>query len=294
MSTKASRKINTVESIWESLPELENVSRESLDASLKPWEELVSCCIEAGALAPMIPSTKNGDPRLTTAAPFLKCTLDDLRGVWILIERGYTSQAAAVAAAMFENALTAAVVAGSKELALQAQRGKHAQIPWGAKELCQLDAKREMRLAEERGEKQTPKMYEDNWTIGYFHYKWLCQVKHPTWQAAIHAIQSTIVADREYAVRPGPNNLPQDIQVKARVLAVSLTKALQAIKSFFITLDGDEKSDEYQAFEEKVNKVHFGVADLIKLQYGKPSPIQVLDRSFIKTDFSTLREKYGD
>lgn len=31
----ASRKINTVESIWESLPELEHVSRESLDVSLK-------------------------------------------------------------------------------------------------------------------------------------------------------------------------------------------------------------------------------------------------------------------
>jgi hypothetical protein len=289
-----SMKINVIESIWKTLPGLEQASRESLDLSLKPWEDLVACCIEAGALAPMVPTTKSGDLQLITAGPFLKCTLDDLRAVWILVERGYTSQAAAVAAAIFENALTAAVVAGSKELALQAQKGKYAQIPWGAKELCQLDAKREMRLAEERGEKKTVKMYEDNWTISYFHYKWLCQVKHPTWQAAIHAIHSTAVADREYAVRPGPNNLPQDIQVKARVLAVSLTKALQAIKSFFITLDGDENSEEYKAFEEKINKVHFGVLELIKLQYGKASPIQVLDRSFIKTDFSTLREKYGE
>lgn len=290
----SSTKIDTVESIWGLLPDLEQVSREGMDQSLKCWEELFSCCIEAGALAPMVPSKRVGDHRLVTAAPFLKCTLDDLRGVWLLLENGYTSQAAAVAAALFENALTAAVIAGSKELALQAQRAKHAQIPWGAKELCQLDKKREMLLAEQRGEKETQKMYEDGWTISYFHYKWLCQVKHPTWQAATHAIQSTVVSGREYAIRPGPNNLPQDVQVKARIASISLIKSLQAVKSFFLTMDGDENSEEYKAFEDKVNRVHFGVIDFIKLQYGKTSPIKVLDRSFIKTDFSTLREKYGD
>lgn len=290
----ASKKIITVESIWPVLPDLEKASQEGMDPSLKAWEELVACCIEAGALAPMIPSQKIGDLRLVTAAPFLKCTLDDLRGMWLLIESGYTSQAAAVAAALFENALTAAVIAGSTELAQQARKTKHAQIPWGAKELCQLDTKREIKFAQQRGEKSTQKMYEDEWTISYFHYKWLCQVKHPTWQAATHAIKATAVSEREYAVRPGPNNLPQDVQVKVRIVAVSLTKSLQAVRSFFMTLDGDEKSEEYEAFEDKFNKVYFGVMELIKLQYGKSSPIQVLDRSFIKTDFSTLRERFGD
>ena len=287
-------KIETVESIWPLLPDLEKLSSEGMNVSLKAWEELVACCIEAGALAPMIPSKNHTDPRLVTAAPFLKCTLDDLRGMWLLIEAGYTSQAAAVAAALFENALTAAIIAGSAELAKKALNTKHAEIPWGAKELCQLDEKREINIAQHRGEKLTQKEYEDGWTISYFHYKWLCQVKHPTWQAAKHAIKATAVSKIEYAVRPGPNNTPQDVQVKARIIAVSLTKSLQAVKSFFITLDGDEHSVEYEAFEEKVNKVHFGVIELIKLQYGKPSPIEVLDRGFIKTDFSTLREKYGD
>lgn len=82
--------------------------------------------------------------------------------------------------------------------------------------------------------------------------------------------------------------------MKARVLAVSLTKALQAIKSFFISLDGDDASKEYNAFEDKINKVHFGIMGLIKKHYGKPSPIQVLNRGFIKTDFSTLKERCGE
>lgn len=254
-----SKKIETIESIWGQLADLERISRESREPSLKPWAELISSCIEAGALAPMVPSKNSGDLRLITAAPFLKCTLDDLRAMWLLVEIGYTAQAAAVAAVLFENALTTAVTAESEDLALQARKAKHAQIPWGAKELCQLDAKREMRLGEQHDRKTTQKIYEDNWTISYFNYKWLCQIKHPTWQTATHAIKSTIVAGREYAVRPGPNTLPQDIHLGARVVGISLTKALQAIKSYFLALEGDQESDEYIAFEKKVNKVHFGV-----------------------------------
>lgn len=289
-----SKKIETIESIWGQLADLERISRESREPSLKPWAELISSCIEAGALAPMVPSKNSGDLRLITAAPFLKCTLDDLRAMWLLVEIGYTAQAAAVAAVLFENALTTAVTAESEDLALQARKAKHAQIPWGAKELCQLDAKREMRLGEQHDRKTTQKIYEDNWTISYFNYKWLCQIKHPTWQTATHAIKSTIVAGREYAVRPGPNTLPQDIHLGARVVGISLTKALQAIKSYFLALEGDQESDEYIAFEKKVNKVHFGVLKNIKLEYEKPSPVAVLDRSFIKTDFSTLRERFGE
>lgn len=287
-------KIETVESIWAQLPDLESMSQAFNDAGLNGWEELVIACLEAGMLAPMLPSQKSMDSRLVAAAPFLKCALDDLRATWLLIHRGYTAQAAAVAAALFENALVAAVIGRSNELAEQAKKSKDGEIPWGAKELCQLLAKQEMQREKLKGKTYSQKMYEDDWTISYFHYKWLCQVKHPTWQAATHAIRSTLVKPREYAVRPGPNNLDEDIQVKAQVLAVSLTKVLSAIRSFFLTLDADEDTNEFVAFEDKFSKAYLGVAELIKLQYGKPSPIKVLNRGFIKTDFSTLKERFGD
>ena len=287
-------KIQTVESIWAQLPDLEAICAANVSSKLAGWEELIIACLEAGMLAPMIPCKVQMDTRLVTAAPFLKCSLDDLRGVWVLVERGYTSQAAAVAAALFENALTATIIAGSNELAQQARKSKDGEIPWGAKDLCQLATKQDMQRDGSNKEKNAQKQYEDNWTIAYFHYKWLCQVKHPTWQAATHAIRSTVVKKCEYAVRPGPNNLEDDFQVKARVLAVSLTKTLSAIRSFFLTLNGDEKSKEYEAFEEKFSKAYLGVMELIKKQYGKTSPIQVLNRGFIKTDFSTLKEKFGE
>jgi hypothetical protein len=287
-------KIETVESIWAQLPDLEAMSQTTVDAGLRGWEELVIACLEAGMLAPMVPNSKPMDIRLVTAAPFLKCALDDLRATWLLVHRGYTAQAASVAASLFENALVAAVIAGSTDLANQARKSKDGEIPWGAKELCQLDTKREMAISKTNGKPYTQKMYEDDWTISYFHYKWLCQVKHPTWQAATHALKSTLVNKKEFAVRPGPNNLDDDLQVKTRVIAVALIKSLQAIKSFFLTLDGHASSAEYSTFEDKVNQVHFGVAALIKLQYGKSSPIEVLNRGFIKTDFASLKERFGE
>jgi hypothetical protein len=288
-----SQKVSTVESIWSRLPAEEAASSQTLDPSVSAWEELIKSCVEAGSLAPMVPTKNPQDSRLVAAAPFLKCSLDDLRAIWTLTASGYTAQAAAVAAALFENALTAAVLAWSHKLVEQGKKTKFAEIPWGAKELCQLDAKRESELAEAAGKKTSQKEHLDNWTISYLHYKWLCQVKHPTWQSAMHAARSTMTSFNEFAVRPGPNRLEEDVQVKARVLAISVTKALQAIKSFFITLDGDPASPEYDAFETKVNKAHFGVIELIAKQYGKAQPIAVLDRSFIKTDFATLIEKYG-
>lgn len=287
-------KIKAVESIWAQLPDLEVICAANVSSKLAGWEDLTIACLEAGMLAPMVPSKAKMATRLVTAAPFLKCSLDDLRGVWVLIERGYTSQAAAVGAALFENALVAKVIADSDELAQQARKSKDGEIPWGAKELCQLSTKLDMERDGSSKAKNVQKQYEDNWTIAYFHYKWLCQVKHPTWQAAIHAIHSTVVKEREYAVRPGPNSLEDDLQVKARVLAVSLTRALGAIRSFFLSSGGDEQSDEYDAFEEKFGKAYLGVMELIKKQYGKPSPIKVLNRRFIKTDFSTLKEKFGE
>lgn len=78
------------------------------------------------------------------------------------------------------------------------------------------------------------------------------------------------------------------MQVKLCILGGSVGKVLEAIKSFSIYLECDETTMEYMAFEEKVNKAHFGVIELMKKD--NPSPIRVLDESFIKTDFSTFEK----
>lgn len=150
-----------------------------------------------------------------------------------------------------------------------------------------------MAIKEKAGHRTTTKEYEDAWTISYFNYKWLCQIKHPTWQAVYHDVQGSLINDQEYAIRPGPNNVADDAQLKARVLGVSVSQTFMAVRSFFLALDGDESTPEYSAFEDKANFVHAGIIRLMKKEYGKSSSISVLDRSFIKTDFETLR-KYNE
>ena len=286
-------KISTVETIWPLLEDIERVVRDEVRQSFIEWEAVVRACEEAGMLAPMVPSKNSGIPPLVAAGPFLKRALNDLRAVWLLIERGYSTQAASVAASLYENALTAAVLAGDENRVIEASKTKYAEIPWSPKQLAQLNARREMAMQEKAGHRTTPKEYEDAWTISYFNYKWLCQIKHPTWQAVYHDVQGSLINDQEYAIRPGPNNVADDAQLKARVLGVSVSQTFMAVRSFFLALDGDESTPEYSAFEDKANFVHVGVIRLMKKEYGKSSPISVLDRSFIKTDFETLR-KYDE
>lgn len=286
-------KVAAVESIWPLLEDVESVVRVEVRKSLGEWEVVVRTCEEAGMLAPMVPSEKHGRPSLVAAGPFLKRALNDLRGVWLLLERGYSTQAASVAASLYENALTAAVLAGDEKLTLEAKKTKYAEIPWTPKRLAQLNSRREMAIQEKSGRRTTGKEYEDAWTISYFNYKWLCQIKHPTWQTVYHDVQGSLVNAQEYAIRPGPNNVAYDHQLKVRILGVSISQVFIATQSFFLALEGDESTPEYSAFEEKVNFVHAGVRRLMKKECGKPSPISVLDRNFIKTDFESLR-KYDE
>lgn len=286
-------KIETVEGIWPLLDDVERVVRDEVLKSFSEWEAVVRACEEAGMLAPMVPSTNSGSPSLVAAGPFLKRALNDLRAVWLLIERGYSTQAACVAASLYENALTASVIAGDEKLAQEAKKTKYAEIPWTPKQLAQLNSRREIAIQEKSGHKSTAKEYEDAWTISYFNYKWLCQIKHPTWQAVYHDVQGALISATEYAIRPGPNNITDDGQIKARILGVSVSQAFIATRSFFLALDGDESSAEYIAYENKANFVHSEVRRLMKKEYGKSSPISVLDRSFIKTDFKTLH-KYDE
>lgn len=94
----------------------------------------------------------------------------------------------------------------------------------------------------------------------------------------------------EFALCPGPNNVPEDLHINHALMGGSVSKVLGAAKAFFLELQSDECSVEYQAFEDKANEVHFGVIDIMKPLADKKSPVTLMDHSFIKTDFATLRK----
>lgn len=288
------RKLKEIDTVWSGLGDIEKLAQETMRVELSPWEEIIKTCVEAGILTAVLPAKNHGDLPFIAAAPFLKRSLNDLRCIWLLVEKGYASQAASVAASVFENALCAAVLADSEELAKEAMRTRYSEIPWTAKKLAQLNALRQIALERKLGKSVSADEYEDSWTIAYYHYKWLCQIKHPTWQSVMHDSKSTIVKGGEYAVLPLPNNLREDMQVKFCILSGSVAKVLEAVKSFSISLECDETSQEYIAFEEKVIKAHFGAIELIKKYKDNPSPIRVFNESFIKTNFTTFKDFESD
>lgn len=283
-------KVKFIETAWECLGQVEELSRSTVIPQIAEWEPIVRNVVEAGGIAPLLPGRNQGALQLTAAGPFLKRTLTDLRTLWLLIETGYTSQAACIAASLYENALTAAVLADSEQLANEAFATKYSEIPWGAKKLAQLDARRTLRI-KHKGDAYSEEEYQDGWTVSYLNYKWLCQIKHPTWQSVFHDVRAAIVSGNEYAIFPLPSNLEEDVCVKYKVLGTSVAKSLEAVKSFFLALECEESADT-DRFESKVASAHFGVMDAMKKCAGKVTSVAVLNRSFIKTDFSTLEDCY--
>ena len=74
----------TITAIWPALDDQEARVRQRMQAHFEEWHALVRHCEEAGMLAPLVPSRHATDLSLTTAAPFLRRTLNDLRAVWLL------------------------------------------------------------------------------------------------------------------------------------------------------------------------------------------------------------------
>ncbi|OOY37353.1 hypothetical protein [Solemya velum gill symbiont] len=268
---------------WQLLEDFEESTKNSTSFDLKEWNEIVKSTIEAGAMVSMLKAKNHGQQRILSAAPFLKRSLTDLRSVWLLIQIGYTSQAASVTASLYENALTASVLAYSDQLAQEALSTKYSEIPWGAKKLAQLSA--EIDLKRSFGNDDFPKdKYEGNWTVSYFGYKWLCQIKHPTWQSAFHDVKSSLVNEKDYVIFPAPCNKKEDLHLKFAVLGDAVGKTIAAIRSYCLSLECEEDNEEYKLFEDKLSASYLGVIEQMKKYADKTPPVNVIDRRFIKID----------
>src|SRR5262249_19786505 len=105
-------KIQDSRGCWQMLEDLEHFAARKMKEQLGCFEAAFSLCAEAGAEVPTLAHAQHGSLRLKFSALFLKRVLNDLRSVWIMLIRGYTSQAASVAASLFENSLAVQCIAG--------------------------------------------------------------------------------------------------------------------------------------------------------------------------------------
>jgi hypothetical protein len=184
---------------------------------------------------------------------FLKRTLTDLRAVWTLLMDGYTSAAAAVAAALYEHALAVSAVAGHPDRSKEVIGSPLGDLPWSPTRLAQLLAEQESKVYAPGTEADL--MYERTWRETYGGYKFLCKIKHPTMRHSVPALGNTDLGDGEFVVMAAPDNRPQDVPLKATVLMIATTRSFDAVNAFGLARRLRVESSQYKSFDAKMTRV---------------------------------------
>lgn len=278
---------NSPEGLWFACGEVEKAAKPYLQKQLEPFEQIIRTCYEAGVQAPTLPGKRQNEPDLQYAALFLKKSLNDLRSVWILLRVGYTSQAASVAASLYENALTVVCLAGKPENVRKLKKQKTGDLPWSPQRLSKILADQFRDDAKLIGEKFSQKDYELAWRTKYAGYKWLCKIKHPTMGSAIHDAAVTLLEPGGYVVMAAPDMRPEDLKVKATIMTIVLNDVREAVRSFVLALGCDTTSQEFHENAERMQKVAEDANRVYKEIAKEPLPFIVEDQPF-KDDFGKL------
>ncbi|MCJ7585089.1 MAG: hypothetical protein MUO30_10025, partial [Anaerolineales bacterium] len=243
------------EGLWLACENMEIAAKRVTAKQLEPFEAPIRICYESGVQVSTLPGKRHGTPDILLAALFLKKTLNDLRSTWVLLQYGYTSQAASVAASLFENALTVTCLAGNDVNTKKLQNNKSGDLPWKVQQLAKMLSQQwqeEARILKRKFDKED---YEKAWQEIYSGYKWLCKIKHPTIMSAAHDALSTSLISGEYVVMAAPDIRPEDIAVKATILAMAINRVYGAIRSFSFALECDTKLPEYKRFVKRMQDV---------------------------------------
>lgn len=263
--------------LWDACSDVEKRAVGNLSLELHPFVLPIVSCYESGVQAPTLPARRHGLEDMRFAAMFLKRALTDLRTVWLVTHIGYTPQAATVAAALFEHALTVNCLAGSPERAKELKDSKLGDLPWKPKELSRFAA--EQRGVEDRaqGKKPDRKAIDISFRNIYSEYKFLCKIKHPTIRAASHDIGGTRVGADQYVVMAAPDLRKEDLPLKAIILVISIGRCFQAVRHFALSLEPNKNSDYCMDFLRRMNSIPRDVVDAHqKVTNGAPLPFGIV------------------
>ncbi|MCB9009213.1 MAG: hypothetical protein H6656_17955 [Ardenticatenaceae bacterium] len=236
--------------LWESLLPVEATAASILTEKFRVHENAIRKCYELGVQAPSIPSNRHYEADMQLAGLFLKRTLNDLRTVWMLTSAGYTSQAASVAASLFEHALTVVYIAGDSKRAEKLEAFKTGDLPWNVRTLSENLAKS---YAESNSDKvvSDDDLYDMTGMI-YGVYKYLCKIKHPTLRSTGHDSGSSSIEPGKYAIMALPDLREENDSLKSFIINISLIRCFDAIKHFVNALEPDETKQAFIEFSEKL------------------------------------------
>ena len=278
--------------LWNSLSHMEASAAAHLLAKLAAFEQPFRDCYEAGVQAPTLIGKRHQASDMRVAALFLKRTLNDLRSVWVLTCFGYTSQAASVAASLYENALAATCIAGTPSRASAFLKEKSGELPWTPIQLSKTLAEQLRKEALKENQSFDDGEYEKAWREVYSAYKWLCQIKHPTLPSATHDSFATNLKGTEYVVMAAPDISDENIPVKATVLIISLSRSYAAIRKFALSLECDTTHPYYQDFVERMKAITPAAVNAYKESTKRPLPFDIRHTSLARS-WAKLKKAKG-
>lgn len=205
------------------LQNLEGMARQRLSKDLSSFESAFQDAYEAGVIAPTLRTKAQTTFDVRCAVLHFKQVLNDLRAVWLLLESGYTSQAAAVTASLYENTLATVCLTISKKNIQEYLAKEDGELPWKPMAMAKMVVTHEGKAKHSTG-------YENGWRSLYVHYVWLCQTKHPTIESVIHDASASRI-DTRYVVMALPNVHSEDLPFKANVAIIALSRTFEAIEA---------------------------------------------------------------
>lgn len=231
---------------WERLDGLEVRARELLSIQLLPFEEAFRLSYESGVIIPVLRANGKATIDVRCGALFFKRVLNDLRGVHHLLHAGYTSQAAAVAASLYENALAAICLFASQSNLDALLKSDGGEIPWSPMQMAKM-------VVGYEGKDHGSQEFENQWRALYAQYVWLCQCKHPTMQTMLHDTSATTLKDG-YVIMALPNIREQDFPYKAMIAIHSLVRTHESIQAFASALGYKDSLPDDYGFAERFTK----------------------------------------
>ncbi|MBW5821263.1 hypothetical protein [Yersinia enterocolitica] len=264
---------------WDALIGLEINALTSINDTRKEWEELAKKCMTLAIKSAFLQGKDYKKETVRTAFAFLKRTMTDFRGAWLLINLGYPYQAACIAASLYENSLLVNCLSNDEQVLKELKQSPHGDVPWGACKLAKMAAQKDVHGFISKKEPKDDK-YQKAWKLSYLHYKWLCKIKHPTIQQVKDEMDTARNGAGKFVVIPYPDARDANVGTKEMILIICISKLLSAAKNIADAqncLDGEPKFVEFK-------KLAVEVYDDLKVHITKSrisdSPIKVHDFAF--------------
>lgn len=264
---------------WNYLAQLEVHAIDKNYSTLKPWDELAEKCMHLAIKAPFLNGEATGSKSLKLAAAFLKRTMSDFRGAWLLVNWGYPYQAACVAASLYENALVVNCISGRDDLAEKILTNKNGDVPWQPQKLSKMAAERDL-FGEIRRHTPSDSNFERAWKLCYHNYKLLCKMKHPTLQQIDDETSHAMNEKGEFVVIPLPDTRDSAVGLKQMIMVVCISKLFSAAKCFAQSSQCSNYDPLHQEFYSFATEVYSELKTHISTSAIKSTPIEATGFKF--------------